>query len=420
MTGPLRFATFAVPLSGNKGSASMLLGLIDSFQKSSIDTEFAVFSYYPQQDTKIAQNMKNITVHPGHPKHIFFQLLPLIILSKILPFLVPKKWKNHIAAIKDCDAVLLIGGTTFADSMLFKVPWNTLAALPGYFLKKETVFLSQTIGPNRKWINRLFARWTLSRAKQVHGRGRVSEDWAHSLKIPNVSYQPDLSFSLIVPDFDDVVNRRDIAKQFQEKINRTERKPVGIAPNSIVFEKTKKIGVDYVDFLLRVTCEVHEQGFLPVLIPHSYREGTKQRHNNDQFLCLSLLQQLPADIECFYFDADLDSRELRAIIGKLHLLIASRFHSMVSALSMGVPPITYGWGAQKYSEVLQEFSVDELYIPFQEMKKEDFSDRLAIAHTQRKQLSEKIFQSRETVSKQSEHIAILLSELLHALHDHPN
>ncbi len=178
----------------------MLFGLRDAFAKQQIPCEFKVFSYYVERDAEIADQFTDITVHPGHPKHIVFGLLPWMLVRKLSRSLVPRRWSEHIDALDQCDAVLAIGGTTFADSMLYKVPWNVLAALPGYMLGKPTLFLSQTMGPTRKWFNRVCARWTLKRAVSVHGRGRESTERVEELGLTNCRYAPDLSFPMFVPD----------------------------------------------------------------------------------------------------------------------------------------------------------------------------------------------------------------------------
>jgi colanic acid/amylovoran biosynthesis protein len=412
MNRPLRFATFAVPLSGNKGSASMFLGLRDAFAAAKIDVHLDVFSYYPKRDANIAVHMDNVSVYAGHPKDILFMLLPMILLRRVLPFLVPSRWKRHIQALCDCDAVLLVGGTTFADSMLYKVPWNLLAALPGYWLGRPTLFLSQTIGPMENKLNRFLARWTLRRAAAVHGRGRRSESWVQKIGVDKCCYRPDLSFSMFTPGFDEIADRNDDINRFRRKIDETGRTLVGVAPNSIVYTKAKKIGKDYVDFMVGVVRTIFQQGHFPVLIPHSYQEDVSKIHNNDRSLCLGILERLPKDIDCHYIDADLSSGELRAMIGRLHLLVASRFHSMISSLSMGVPPITYGWGHHKYIEVLEEFNVPELYASFEELDVGDFAAKLEAVHKQRDELSHRIQAAFANIKRQSNEIPQVIIEAL--------
>jgi len=412
MNRPLRLATFAVPLSGNKGSASMFLGLRDAFAAAEIDARFAVFSYYPKRDTAIASNMDNVSIHPGHPKDIAFKLLPMIVLGRVFPFLVPAKWRRHIETLRECDAVLMIGGTTFEDSMLFKVPWNVLAALPGYLLRRPTVFLSQTMGPLKSRLNRCAARWTLKRAVAVHGRGRHSERWIRSIGITHCAYRPDLSFAMFTPDFEKIAAENEHLRDFQNAVERSGRSPVGVAPNSIVYAKAKKIGKDYVAFLAGVVETVYQQGHLPILIPHSYLEDMSTLHNNDRSLCRAVIERLPDGVEYFYLDADLSAGYLRSMVGRFHLLVASRFHSMISSLSMGVPPITYGWGNHKYIEVLEEFGVPELYDSFQALDVGEFSEKLQRVYGRREELAERIRAAHVEVKRQSGMIPQTILELI--------
>jgi colanic acid/amylovoran biosynthesis protein len=412
MNRPLRLATFAVPLSGNKGSASMFLGLRDAFAAAKIDVHFSVFSYYPKRDAGIASHMDNVSVHPGHPKDILFKLMPMMLLQPAVPFLVPAAWRSHIQALRDSDAVLMIGGTTFADSMLYKVPWNVLAALPGYKLRRPTLFLSQTIGPLGNKLNRLAARWTFGRADAVHGRGRRSERWVHQVGIAKGCYQPDLSFPMATPDFDEAADKNDCIGRFRRKIMESNRTAVGVAPNSIVYTKAKKIGKDYVEFLASAVQTISRQGHLPVLIPHSYREDISKIHNNDRSLCLAIIEKLPRGLDYYYVDADLSSGELRSLIGRLHLLVASRFHSMISSLSMGVPPITYGWGHHKYIEVLEEFNVPDLYASFAALDTSEFAAKLEAVHKERDELSQRIKSAYANIRQQSMKIPEIIMEVL--------
>lgn len=412
MNRPLRLATFAVPLSGNKGSASMFLGLRDAFIAADVDARFAVFSYYPKRDAGIASAMDNVSVHPGHPKDIAFALLPMIVLERLLPFLVPSKWKRHIATLRESDAVLMIGGTTFEDSMLFKVPWNLLAALPGYLLGRPTIFLSQTMGPLKSAFNRWAARWTLGRAAAVHGRGRRSERWVRDIGIDSCIYRPDLSFTMYTPGFDTIAAESKHLDDFRRAVEQSGRSPVGVAPNSIVHEKAGKIGKDYIAFLAGVMAAIYEQGHLPILIPHSYLDDMTTLHNNDRSLCLAVIERLPAGVEYFYLDADLSAGHLRSMIGQFHLLVASRFHSMISSLSMGVPPITYGWGDHKYIEVLEEFTVPELYDSFHALDVEAFSEKLRWVYERREELAGRIRTAYAAVKEQSEMIPQTIMDLI--------
>jgi colanic acid/amylovoran biosynthesis protein len=409
---PLRLAAFAVPLSGNKGSASMFLGLCDAFRAAGVPARFELFSYYPARDRRAAKDLEDVEVHAGHPVDIAFRLLPAILMMRWLPGLVPGSTRRSVEALKQCDAVLLVGGTTFADSMLYKVPWNVLAALPAVWLGKRFLFLSQTIGPLRRAANRWAARWTLGRADAVHGRGHTSAGWVERAGIRNGRRRCDLSFSMSVPDFDEVSDRVPIVGELRTRLAGDSRLPTGVAPSSIVHAKSGGLGIDYPEFMANAIRVLHERGRLPVLIAHSYREPLSELHNNDRAVCERILARLPGDVDCFYLDADLAPRDLRAVVGRMDLLVASRFHAMVSALSTGVPPITYGWGSHKFSEVLDDFGVSELYADCSQMRIDRFVSTLDRCEAEASGLRRRIGHALDEMRRESDGIAQEIASLV--------
>lgn len=382
----------------------MLIGLRDAFAAAEIPVSIAVFSYYPSKDAKLAGHNAQLTVHPGHPKHLAFQLIPALILNRLSPRLVPPSLKPHIEALSQSDVVLLIGGTTFADSMLFKVPWNVLSALPAYMLGKKTFFLSQTIGPFERAFNRIFAKWVFKRATAIHGRGRVSADHVRKLGINHCEYRPDLSFTMKIPHINEACSMHHELEAVISLISQSGKRPIGITPNSIVYSKAKGVGRDYIGFMANVIKTVNDAGYLPVLIPHTYLKNSRAYHNNDRVLCLEIMKRSTLD-NIVFVDADLPADILRVLIGRMHILVASRFHSMVSALDMGVPPITFGWGAQKYTEVLAEFGVESLFRSYREIDEDSFGMLFEASLANRDELVNRILRFRRNVLKEAEAIS---------------
>ena len=361
----LRLATFAVPLSGNKGSASMLIGLLDGLKAEGLSVETLVFSYYPARDRELARGLPGVEVLPGHPRDLV-KLLPLLLLNRLAGRWLPSSWRRTFDRLSACDVICCVGGTTFADSMLYKVPWNIMAALPAFLVSRPLAFLSQTMGPFESKWNERCAHWTLRRAKLVHGRGRRSADFVTGLGIGDVRYWPDLSFMMSL----DAARQSDRLANWRARIAALSLarggSPVGLTPNTIVNGKMTGVGANYVALMAAIIVDLHERGYAPVLIPHSYRADNDGSHNNDTGLCKAILEQLPSGVDCLYVGEDLSSQELRLLVGDLRFLVASRFHSMISALAVGVPPLTIGWGRQKYLEVLEAFELGELYVDYAE------------------------------------------------------
>jgi polysaccharide pyruvyl transferase WcaK-like protein len=343
----------------------MLLGLLDILKREGHDVDALVYSYYPQRDAELAALLPGVSVRKGHPRDLAV-LIPLLILNRLFGFALPNFLRAPYRELAERDVICLLGGTTFADSMLYKVPWNLLAALPALLVARPFVFLSQTLGPFRRRLNVWPARWVLSRATAVHGRGHRSVELVESLGVKGARYWPDLSFGMDLGEAAHAPRLRPWLEKLDTFGAGASDRLVGLTPNTIVESKMREAGMNYAALMAATVVELDARGYRPVLVPHSYQAGAKRGHNNDVHLCREIIRLLPADTKHLFIDEDLSSQELRLLIGRFRFLIASRFHSMISALAMGVPPITLGWGDQKYIEVLEAFGVPELYLDYTE------------------------------------------------------
>ncbi len=75
-------------------------------------------------------------------------------------------------------------------------------------------------------------------------------------------------------------------------------------------------------------------------------------------LCRDIHARLRLGGDLLFIDRELSSQQLRYLIGRCTLFVASRFHAMVSSLAMGVPTLVIGW-SHKYREVLEMFELEE-------------------------------------------------------------
>jgi polysaccharide pyruvyl transferase WcaK-like protein len=67
-----------------------------------------------------------------------------------------------------------------------------------------------------------------------------------------------------------------------------------------------------------------------------------------------------------FFDEDLLPTELRAVIAAGAVLLTSRFHAMISALTERTPLLVIGW-SHKYAEVLAPFGLTDLAMAYADL-----------------------------------------------------
>lgn len=355
----LVFAAFADSLSGNRGAVSMLQSAIDNLTVRGV--RINVFSVYYRRDRRLTPQ-PGVQVVDGTPLSLVFRLTPLAVLYRILRGMgmrrVPRCFGPHFAALAEADVALMIGGTTFSDAQKIKVIFNVFCMLPAILLGKKAIMYSQTMGPFATFFNRTAAKFALGRMDVVVPRGGESLACVRKLGLPErvkVEYYDDAAFSLVVTP-----EAREEARRRCEGIPRR-RGIVGMSVNSIVQRKCRMLGIDYLGVFVKFTEYLAENDYTVLLIPHSMRPGAKTDHNNDLFAIDYMLERLSDKVraQVVPIRENYDCKVLREVVGVADLYVASRFHSMISALCTGVPVLVFGWGYQKYREVMHEFELDD-------------------------------------------------------------
>jgi colanic acid/amylovoran biosynthesis protein len=228
--------------------------------------------------------------------------------------------------------------------------------LPAIILGKKSMMYSQTLGPFKNPLNRLAARLCLARMDFIVPRGIGSLTNVQALNLPNkdrIAYFADSAFTLVVP------------KEVEESItNRYSpwlqgKKVVGISVNSIVQEKCKALGIAHDETWAAFIDYLQDQGYHVMLIPHSMRQNVRSLHNNDLLVIAAIEKMLKRNDRIMAVKEPYNCKELRVLVGLCDYYVASRFHSMISALCTGVPVLVFGWGHQKYREVLEEFQLQD-------------------------------------------------------------
>ena len=253
----------------------------------------------------------------------------------------------------ESDVCLLIGGTTFSDAQQLKVIYNVVCALPSTILDKKSMMYSQTLGPFKTASNRFLAKFCLSHSAVVAPRGQGSFENVRDLGIPNAPPIADSAFTLDV-SFETACAIREKYRSILKG-----KTVVGISTNTIVERKCRKLGIDHTGIWVKFIEYLRMEGYYTLLVPHSMRPNSKRRHNNDLLTIEELIDHLPSHDGLHVVDEPFDCKELRVVVGLTDYYIASRFHSMISALCTETPVCVFGWGFQKYREVLYDFELEE-------------------------------------------------------------
>jgi colanic acid/amylovoran biosynthesis protein len=348
--------------TGNHGSEAMLMTTIMRIKEAVGDVEFNVFSYYPRDDRKAVQ-AKWIRIFSSTPVNLVGVIFPssllFFFLRKLFPSFIKHILPQPVVALAGSDICIDLAGVSFIDGRTKFLPFNVFTILPMLLLDIPLVKFSQAMGPFDNVINRKCANIFLNRCRKVFARGEITYQniVVLSSNIP-VSLAADITFlhksgdSLIQTEVDSL-NR--VLKE-AESFRASSKKVIGICPSSLIAET---VGNDYAHTLSFVAKKLIGNGFGVIVFPGSSRMNAKGKNRNNDLPVVSLIDQALRDDEycrdsfvCCNFDTNADS--IKLIISSCDIMVASRFHTMTSCLSLGVPVFVICWG-HKYIEVLNQF-----------------------------------------------------------------
>jgi len=257
-----------------------------------------------------------------------------------------------IAEVGNVDCVLDFSGFNYSDA------WGVASAKRGlawaeycHARGKPFICLPQAWGPFHmagvaEATRRLCAYSTL-----IYARDKVSRSYLTELLGPgadNVRTAPDMAFLFVG---ETACAGREFLKSLGVEPGRIP--VVAITPNLRVYERCPGVGVlnEYVQLLTKVARHCIDNWHANVvLIPHTFCMH-ETPCDDDRFVCGLVEVGVSNPRRCFTVRRHISAAMAKSIEGQVDLVIGSRFHSCVFALSSGVPAVALGW-AHKYVELM--------------------------------------------------------------------
>jgi len=251
------------------------------------------------------------------------------------------------------DGVLDFSGFNYSDE------WGVRCAQRGlvwadYCHKqgKPHLCLPQAWGPFRKADVAGMTRRLCEYSSVVYARDRVSLSHLRELlghEDGAVRLAPDIAF--LFRGENPIAGRRALEAL---GVDPTNSPIVGLTPNMRVYERCSGVGAgnEYIRMMVKIAehC-IRTWGTFVVLLPHELSVQDTPRRD-DRFLCALIRAGVSYPDRCSMLGTYISASLLKSIEGQLDLMIGSRFHSCVFALSAGVPAVALGW-AHKYAELME-------------------------------------------------------------------
>ncbi len=288
------------------------------------------------------------------------------------------------AVVEEVDAFVDISGFLYVDK---RGPSSALK-LASLTLMAEAkgvpyIYLPQTFGP---FTIRKLRKGTEKAARAsslLYTRDALSRQYVADLlgkPLSEVKQSPDIAF-LYKGDAPSPDRMRALDLD-------PDRPILGISPNVRVYEHSTGKGSEnkYLCALTRAIKHFTDLGVQVLLLPHEMWE--KEGTIDDSTLCAMLLRNVDPEL-VRNVGGSPSAEELKSLIGGCDMLVGSRFHSLVAALSQGIPAVAVGW-AHKYPELLREFGLEDYVYDYDSVSDSDFARVVGEAWDERVELKNRV------------------------------
>lgn len=328
----------------NKGAELMLQVVMERLRAANPQVEFAVERWFGPFTDRAKYGLQCIAPRGGKRDWILGKLLP-------------KSYRDIYGVVdhREVEAVVDASGFACGDQWglshmqrlaLHAKDWNS-RGIP-------TVFLPQAFGPFTGGPIRTAAKSAFENLDLVFAREKTSLQFISDLGVSGNHIHQAHDFT-------------NLAKgSVPEHINLPERLACVVPNFRMLKNADDQKGDAYLTFMKSAIDEARKHGLEPLYVFHDKTNDEKIAKLID-----SRLGDSVPSLECSC------PRTLKGVLGRAQLVIGSRFHALVGALSQGVPALATSW-SHKYEELLQEYgTADFVFDPAENDRVRDVVSQLS-------------------------------------------
>lgn len=366
----------------NKGAEAMALTAIMRFHQLYPGCKITMASYHQEQlpygihsfspPSEDGEIYRFELIHNPQKRHHLLH----VPLYWLLPFLPLRnrilKHEPYLQRFAQADLVVDLSGFALSDQQPFITRLSfCFEIFTSCCMGKPFVIFTQALGPFEKVSTRLLAKLFLPKVDLLIARGQKTYKYLKQLGITRRMEIPICADSAFL--FPSAPS--DIANRLLGNHAATDRPLFGILSNINIFHRTQPSNDhnSYIQILARLCDYVHaELGAEVVFICHERRE---QGQKDDEWLTHHVIKQTKNPHRIGVITADHPASELKAVIGRLDFIVASRFHSIVGAMSMATPFLVLSW-AHKYDELVADVQMEDRVFDIQHLSVDSFFETL--------------------------------------------
>ena len=215
----------------------------------------------------------------------------------------------------------------------------------------------------------------------------------------------------------------DVGVRILTNLGHTQSRPVvGLAPNVRAYRRASDVmRGEYLSGLVTLgRTAIDELDCDVLLAANEIKPG--RRDEDDRGLCELVAHEIDRPGRVLQSHDELTAEESKSVIGRCDFVFASRYHSLVFALSQGVPCAALGW-THKYAELLRPFGLEKAEARIGDSSPAALRDMLLDGWANRVETRQRIMEQRRAVASDNaalfDEIAARLDGSRAATHSRP-
>lgn len=322
----------------NRGAEALLRTRIASMRRYLPDVEFYVLTIYkdscqPIEGVEYIQTFGGQREKLKSPTYLLKSSFLALLWSfdLLLYRLTGECILKDVRKISNSDAFISTDGDVLGEDYgLMPYIWRLYYLSIGLFLKKPVIIFAEGLGPFKSKFGRKISKIFFNKCTYISVRDEVSHEYLIDLGIKSkIDVVPDSAFLLEKAD-DKNLNYKE-----------ANRLLVGISVSELATKYGFKYGdeedsyLGFIRFMSEVSSYIIDTYNADIIfVPHVI-QIERDDHKTSEDICNLIKNYSHTRIA----DKNLDARQLKSIISYCDLMIASRMHASIAAISTGVPVI---------------------------------------------------------------------------------
>lgn len=369
----------------NKGDSAIVEGLIESSGLAELKS-IGVVSSFSGNSAHFANSMRHLQRKfdlQVYPNPVFtrcpstkaariksmielFKSFLVLAYPPISRLILDDSRRYTVDAIKDADIVIgkgghyLFGTSNFSGFITLYRNFYTL--LLARRLGVTTALSANSVGPFVGRFARVLAKIFFSTVNTIQVREKRSQEELNSLGIRS---KETFDTAFVIPEEPLSVDL-DLPAQFVAVTCRQWDFPYGEANKETQYE-------NYLSAIEQACFLFSDKGYEIVLVAQVIGPTA---HEDDRVVNRLLNERLrQKGLEPVVIDQDLSPGQLKVVYGKAHVLVGTRFHSVILALSAGTPVVAISYHGPKATGIMEQLGLADYVVDIKAVKSGDIRDR---------------------------------------------